>query len=158
MHVVRDLMHSPVWTITPRTCHPEIERLMQEHAIRHLPVLDRGRLVGMVSRGDLRQARPSDATTLSRHEQQSALDQLTAADVMTRSVVTVAARSPLSLAAELMLAHKISSLAVLDGGRLVGMITASDLFAAVIDGQPPRLTAVVTEQDRPRPHRQHPIV
>jgi len=158
MLVVRDLMCSPVWTITPQTRLPEIERIMAQNRIRHLPVLEHGRLAGMVSLGDLRQARPSGVTTIGRADLQSTPEQLTAGTLMTRTVFTIAARSPLLLATKLMLSHKIRSLVVLDAGRLVGIITASDLFAAIIRGQPAQLTAIVTRASSHRPAPRAPIV
>lgn len=155
---VRDVMHSPVETITPETNLPAIKRTMHERAIRHLPVIEHGRVVGIVTLGDLRQAQPSGATTLSKHELQYALEQLTARTIMRQAVITVPACAPVATAAQLMLTNKLSSLVVLDEQRLVGMITARDLLAAVPAATPYELTATVTTPGSPRRGQRRPIV
>jgi CBS domain-containing protein len=128
-------MNSPVITISPSTTLPYIKTLLREHQIRRLPVVDRNRLVGIVTLGDVRNACPSEATTLSIYELSYLLTTVTAADIMRQSVVAVQADSPVADAARLMLTQKISGLPVLDGSQLVGMLTESDIFRAVISGQ-----------------------
>lgn len=155
---VRDVMRSPVETISLETSLPAIEHMMHDRAIRHLPVVERGQLVGIVTLSDLRQAQPSGATTLSKHELQHALEQLTASMIMSRSVITIPASAPVGTAAQLMLTNKLSSLVVLDKQRLVGMITASDLLATVPATVPFQLTATVTTAGCPRRGKRLPIV
>jgi len=133
--LVRTLMNSPVITISPTTTLPHIKTLLREHQIRRLPVVDRNRLVGIVTLGDVRNACPSEATTLSIYELSYLLTTVTAADIMRQSVVTVQADTLVAEAARLMLTQKISGLPVLNGSHLVGMLTESDIFRAVISGQ-----------------------
>jgi CBS domain-containing protein len=133
--LVRTLMNSPVITISPSTTLPYIKTLLREHQIRRLPVVDRNRLVGIVTLGDVRNACPSEATTLSIYELSYLLTTVTAANIMRQSVVAVQADSAVADAARLMLTQKISGLPVLDGSQLVGMLTESDIFRAVISGQ-----------------------
>jgi len=133
--LVRALMQSPVITITPTTTLPHIKTLLREHQIRRLPVVDHNRLVGIVTLGDVRNACPSEATTLSIYELSYLLTTLTASEIMRQSVVTVQADAYVADAARLMLTQKISGLPVLEGARLVGMLTESDIFRAVISGQ-----------------------
>jgi len=133
--LVRTLMNSPAITISPSTTLPYIKTLLREHQIRRLPVVDRNRLVGIVTLGDVRNACPSEATTLSIYELSYLLTTVTAANIMRQSVVAVQADSAVADAARLMLTQKISGLPVLDGSQLVGMLTESDIFRAVISGQ-----------------------
>jgi CBS domain-containing protein len=148
---VRAMMTTPVLSITPNTSLPQIKSLMRARSVRRLPVVDHDRLVGIVTLGDVRNAFPSDATSLSIYELSYLLDKVTAADIMRTDVLTIDVDASLADAARLMLQHKISGLPVMDGTRLVGMITESDLFRALIDGDAPLpqvVPAVTGEQGR----------
>jgi CBS domain-containing protein len=114
-------------TITPQTTLPEAQRIMLECKIRRLPVLKGDKLVGIVTLGDIREARPSDATTLSIYELNYLLDQLTAKDFMTPDPITISPDATIAEAARIMLEHKIGGLPVVKDSRLVGMITETDL-------------------------------
>lgn len=130
---VKDWMTSPVRCISPNTPISSAHQLMKEYGIRRLPVLDDGELVGIVTIGDIREASPSDATTLSIWELNYLWAQLTVGKIMTREVVTVSPDTPIIDAAELMLEHKISGLPVIDaGGTLVGILTESDIFKMLV--------------------------
>ena len=137
---VRALMRSPVVTIAPHTPLPDIERLLREHDIRRVPVLDHGRLAGMVTLGDVRGAGPSDATTLSVYELGYLLNNVFAAEIMRAPVLTVAADALVLEAAQIMLDHHISGLPVVNDERVVGMITESDIFRALVAGRLAGLT------------------
>ncbi len=131
---VRDLMTSPVITIPPLTRLPVIKLFMREKCIHRLPVVSRGRLVGIITLGDVRNAFPSDVPAIGAMEARHALDRVRAEDIMRTDVITVTADAPLPEAALLMLYHKISGLPVLDGDRLVGIITKSDICRAIVSG------------------------
>lgn len=152
---VRAMMTTPVLSITPHTKLPQIKSLMRARSVRRLPVVDHERLVGIVTLGDVRNAFPSDATSLSIYELSYLLDKVVAADIMRTDVLTIAADAALADAAKLMLDRKISGLPVMDGSRLVGMITESDLFRALIDGDAPvrRAVAVATGEPPRALHR-----
>ena len=124
---VRNWMTGRVMTITPQTTLPEAQRIMYECKLRRLPVLKEDKLVGMVTLGDIREAKPSDATTLSIYELNYLLDQLTAKDFMTPNPITIAPDATIAEAAQLMVVHKIGGLPVLENGKLVGIITDTDL-------------------------------
>jgi acetoin utilization protein AcuB len=126
---VQDVMQSNVLTVTPRATLPEAIRLAQQRGIRHLPVLADGRLVGILSDRDLKRAMASPASTLSPHERQEAMARITVDEIMTRDVMTVGPRFPLEEAARLMLKEKISALPVTEDGRLVGIVTETDVLA-----------------------------
>ncbi len=124
---VREWMTSNPITITPQTTLPETHRLMREHKIRRLPVINKGKLVGIVTLGDIREAQPSDATTLSIYELNYLMDQVTAKEFMTQDPVTVSPDATIGEAARLMVEHKIGGLPVMEDGELVGIITETDL-------------------------------
>ena len=117
---------SPI-TISPQTTLPEAHRLMEEHSIRRLPVLHKGKLIGLVTRGDLRGAQASDATTLSIYELNYLLDRTPAKDFMAANPITIAPTATLAEAAYLMLHHKIGGLPVIEADHLIGMLTETDL-------------------------------
>lgn len=118
--------------IGPNTSLGQANRLMKEHGMRRLPVVDRGKLVGIVTLGDLREASPSDATSLSIFEIHYLLAKLTVKDIMAKNVVTVKPETSVFDAARLMLENKIGGLPVVDGGQVVGIITESDIFRMVV--------------------------
>jgi CBS domain-containing protein len=126
--LVQDIMQSKLVTVTPRTSLPDAIRLTRERGIRHLPVLDDQRLVGIVSDRDLKRAMASSVTTLERHEVESLLERVTVDAIMTRSVKTIGPTFPVEDAARVMAADKISSLPVTEGGRLIGIITETDVL------------------------------
>jgi acetoin utilization protein AcuB len=104
---------------------------MKEKKIRRLPVVDGGRLVGLVTYRNLQEARPSTASTLSVHEALYLISQLRISDVMRKNPVTVSPED--DVLAALVAGHQkgIGSYPVMDQGRLVGIITATDLFNLV---------------------------
>ncbi|MER3399829.1 MAG: hypothetical protein C4313_01620 [Thermoflexus sp.] len=130
---VRDWMTPNPITISPKTTLPEAHQIMKEKRIRRLPVVDEeGRLVGIVTLGDIREASPSDATSLSIFELNYLLARLTVDKIMTRKVITVTPDTPIYEAARLMLEHKIGGLPVVVDSRVVGIITESDIFKMVV--------------------------
>jgi CBS domain-containing protein len=131
--LVRAWMTSPVKTIAPETAISKAHQLMKDNGIRRLPVLDAGRLVGIVTIGDIREASPSDATTLSIWELNYLWAQLTVEKVMTRNVFTIRPDASIIDAAQLMLDNKISGLPVIDPqDGLVGILTESDIFRMLV--------------------------
>lgn len=129
--LVRDWMTPNPITVNSRTPLPEAHQLMMTHRIRRLPVVDDGVLVGIVTRGDIRGAQPSEATSLSIYEIHYLLSRLTVGQIMSRPVITVTPDMTVQAAAALMLQHKIAGLPVIEGGRVVGIITESDIFRMV---------------------------
>lgn len=130
---VRDKMTLNPITVEPTTPVAEALRLMEGRKIRRLPVLQDGQLVGIVTLLDLMRVSASPATTLSIYELRYLLDKLTVQEAMTRRVITVAPDAPIEQAALLMREHKIGGLPVVEDGRLVGIITETDIFDAFVD-------------------------
>ena len=108
--------------------------LMNEHRVRRLPVVDaRGELIGIVSDKDLLHAAASPATSLSVHELRYLLAKLTVKRVMASPVITVSPETPLEETARIMADNKIGGVPVLKRGRLVGIITETDIFKVLLD-------------------------
>ena len=128
---IRELMTGGVITVRRETPVLEARDLMARERIRHLLVTDPGGLLtGVVTDRDIRLNLPSQATTLSVWEINHLLTKLTVGQVMTSSVITIGPDRPARDGAQLMLDHKIGALPVLDGGRLVGIITETDIVRA----------------------------
>ncbi len=148
---VRDFMTRDPITITPDVSHPDAMALMRKHRIRRLPIISKGELVGIVSEKDLLANKPSQATTLSVFEIGALLSNLHVEDIMTRPVVTVEGDCPMEEAACIMVDRKIGCLPVMDGDRLVGIITETDVFRALVEvlgGKEPGLRVVVRLPER----------
>ena len=132
---VRDRMTVNPKTIDLKTSVTEAFTLMKENNFRRLPVMDKGKVVGIVTLGDLNQATPSAATSLSIHELNYLLARTKIADVLPtkQKVVTIGPDDYIENAAKVMRHHTISGLPVLDQGKLVGIVTETDIFDAFID-------------------------
>jgi acetoin utilization protein AcuB len=133
---VRDWMTESVISVPPDTPIAKAHQIMKKNKVRRLPVMKDGRLLGIVTIGDIREATPSDATTLSIWELNYLWAQLKVENVMSRKVLTVTADEPLINAAQIMLENKISGLPVLDNtNQVVGIITESDVFRMLVKSQ-----------------------
>jgi acetoin utilization protein AcuB len=131
--LVKDRMTPNPLTITPETTHKQATELIREHNIHHLPVVDKqGRLVGIVIEQDLLAAQPSPATTLSIYEIHGLLSKLEVKQIMSHPVYTTTQDCPLEEAARLMLSKGIGSLPVLEDGKVVGIITDTDIFDSLV--------------------------
>lgn len=128
--LIRDLMMRSLITVRPDTPIFEARALMLKERVRHLLVTEQDRLLGIVTDRDIRLNLPSPATSLSVWEVNYLLARLTVSQVMTRNVVTVAPDRDPRDAASLMLDHKIGALPVVEGERLIGIVTETDLLRA----------------------------
>ena len=132
--LVRERMSQPVITIQPEMPIMDAHALMQKEHIRRLPVTDRWKhLIGIVSEKDLLHAEPSDATSLDVWEVHYLLGKITVAEVMTHDVITITEDTPIEEAARIMADNKIGGLPVLREGKLVGIITETDLFMIFLE-------------------------
>lgn len=130
---VRDVYTRDVITVTPNTSMPDARRIMEGHDVRRLPVVVGDELVGIVTLLDVMRAAPSPATSLSVWEINYLLDKITVAELMTSPVMTVTPDTDVYEVARLMLAHKIGGLPVVEDGRLVGIVTESDIFRVMVN-------------------------
>lgn len=129
--LVKDWMTPDPVCVSPHTTLPEALELMHKQRIRRLPVVSNGKLVGIVTNGDLRGAQPSEATSLSVYEVTYLLNKVTLERLMAKNVITVTPSTTIGEAAQLMLRHKIASLPVIDNDQVVGILTESDIFRMV---------------------------
>jgi CBS domain-containing protein len=127
-------MSTDLITVSLDTTLPEVHQIMVSEEIRRLPVVDEnGRLIGIVTLGDVRGAQPSPATSLSIWEMNYLLSSLDVQKIMTPDPITVTPDQTVGEAARIMLENRISGLPVIEtGGRLVGIITESDIFSMVV--------------------------
>ncbi|HET7344034.1 MAG TPA: CBS domain-containing protein [Methylomirabilota bacterium] len=125
---VEDVMHREVVTVAPRATVAEAFGLMRERGIRHLPVVDGGRLVGIVSDRDLKRAMPPAAAATPAPP----LASLRVEELMTRKVITTAPAVSVEEAGRVMVSEKISALPVTESDRLVGMVTETDVVALLV--------------------------
>ena len=128
MLLVRDSMVREVITVSPETTAAEALKLCRERGIRHLPVLDGGRMVGLISDRDLRLATPA----LGDPNRAAALEKIRVGDEMSREITTADPEDPIEQAAMAMHERKIGCLPVVEGDTLVGILTASDVMAALV--------------------------
>jgi len=130
---VRDWMSKDLITIDEDASIMKASQLMKQNNIQHLVVLRNGRLVGIVSDRDLKEAQPSKATTLDIHEMYAVLDKITVKSLMPKKLFTITPGETLEKAAGLMLKHNISALPVTDPrGILAGVISKGDIFRAFV--------------------------
>lgn len=130
---VGDRMSRPVIFVSPDDSISDILVMLKKEHIRRAPVLKDGKLVGIVSERDLLNASPSSATTLSVWEMNYLISKVKIKNVMTKKVTTVTRDTPIEEAARIMADKKIGGLPVMDGERVVGMITETDLFKVFLE-------------------------
>jgi acetoin utilization protein AcuB len=133
-------MTRDVITITPEQSLRMARERMRKHGVRRLPVVRDGKLVGILTDRDVRQAWASPATCLSTHELLYLLDRVTVAEVMRPQPLAVTPEASLVEAARLLHDRKIGGLPVVEGETVVGIITEADLLEAFIE---------ICEADRP---------
>jgi acetoin utilization protein AcuB len=133
--LVQGWMSADVITVEAETSMMKASIIMKEKKIRCLPVVDKGgKVVGIVTDRDLRDAAPSKATTLDVYELNYLLSSMKIRDIMTKQVVYVKPDETVEFAAVLMLENKISSLPVInEKNQLVGIITQTDIFKVLIN-------------------------
>lgn len=133
MEMVRNWMTANPLTVTPSMTVPEANEIMKSARVRRLPVVDsQGAVVGILTQGDLRGADASTASSLSVWELGYLLARVKVKEVMTANPLVVAPDATIGRAAHLMIENKVSGLPVVEDGRLIGIITESDIFSMVV--------------------------
>ena len=130
--LVRDLMTPDPIQIAPEKSVADAADLMVKHGIRHLPVMREGRLVGLVTRTALGKALPGGGTGLTRFEHTYLMSSTKVSKVMISQPITIGEDAAVEEAARVMNVNRISSLLVLRDGQLVGIITDTDIFGALL--------------------------
>jgi CBS domain-containing protein/nucleotide-binding universal stress UspA family protein len=143
---VKVVMKSPVPTVEPGTTLGEAETLLAQAGTPALPVMEGGRLVGLVHRRDLRRVRPSTVPALARYEWASP-DRLRVADVMRREIVTVAPEAEVAEVARILKSREADAVLVVDGGEVVGLVGIRELLTVLVRELerrwPPRLGRIL---------------
>ncbi len=130
---VRDVMTWNVITVSSDTPIMEARKIMDAHNIRRLPVVDRGKLVGMVTKDRILRASPSPATSLTVWEINYLLAKMTVREIMVKDVVTVSPDMSAEAAIALAQNKKVGSLVVVEDGKVVGIATTNDFFYRILN-------------------------
>jgi CBS domain-containing protein len=129
---VADIMAPHVVTVAPDDDLELAEQAMEAAHLHHLPVVSGGRLVGLIARADIRSAEASTLADVSPGERQELKRLIRVEEVMSRAVVSIERDAPAQLAADLLARHGFGGLPVIDGERVVGLITQRDFLDLVI--------------------------
>jgi acetoin utilization protein AcuB len=132
---VGSMMQTQVITATPAMSLAEVQRVMRNNAIRHVPVVSGKHLVGMITDRDIREALPSPATTLTRGEIAYQMETTPIKTCMTTDLVCTSPDVTMIDAARVLLQHKIGCLPVVANGTLVGIVTDIDCLRAFLHGE-----------------------
>jgi acetoin utilization protein AcuB len=130
--LAKDYMTKMVETIHPDDFLIDVRKRMLEQGSRHLPVVDDGKLVGIVSLNTIRDAAPSKATDLSIHEIHYLLSKMRIRDVMKKDVITCGPDDHVEDVAKMMQKKRIGAVPVVEKGRLLGVLTNNDMFGILM--------------------------
>ncbi|MCF6188635.1 MAG: CBS and ACT domain-containing protein [Desulfobulbaceae bacterium] len=131
--LIKDWMATAVLTVDANTSVMRATRIMKENNIRRLPVLSQGKLAGVVTDRDLKEASPSSTSDMDIHEMYYLLSEMKIKDVMTDKCISMHLDDTLEKAALVMLAEKISGVMILDAkDNLVGLLSETDILRGFI--------------------------
>lgn len=130
---IRDIMTWDVVTVSSDTPIMEARKIMNAHNVRRLPVVDKGKLIGMISRDGITRASPSPATSLSVWEINYLVAKMTVKDIMSKTLVTVTPDTTVESAVSLAQNKGVGALPVLEDGTLVGIVTTDDFFYKILN-------------------------
>ncbi len=131
-YLVRDYMMSVLTTIPRESSLLDAAMTMRRSSIRHLPIVDGEKLVGIITERDVLRCSPSLLSEITQDEYNAIFENTPIARVMTRDPISVAPDSPIRDAIALMMERKMGCLPVVEGERLVGILTRSDLLNVLI--------------------------
>ena len=114
-------------TVDSETLVMDAQKIMKENNVRRLPVVDKGKLLGIVTKHDILEASPSPATSLSVHELNYLLSKMKVKEIMKKNPVTLTPDTPFEEALKIGQEKKIGSFPVVENGKLVGIATESDI-------------------------------
>jgi acetoin utilization protein AcuB len=131
--LIQDWMAKDVMTVDENTSLMRATRIMKENKIRRLPVVSHGKLIGIITDRDVKDASPSKTTSLDIHELYYLLSEMKVKDIMTKTPLTLSGKETLEKAALIMLNSRISGLPVVDdGGHLIGLLSETDVLRGFI--------------------------
>jgi len=130
--LVRQFMTSPVTSLSSSASLLEAGLLLRGGRIRHIPIIDDGQLVGILSDRDIQRCTPSMLTRVTAEEYNSIFEDTPVSRVMTRDPQHVSPDTPLHAAAAILRSQKLGCLPVVENGQVVGIITKDDMLAALL--------------------------
>jgi len=131
--LVANWMSKDVISIDVNDSMQDAARLIRKHKIKRLPVMENGKLVGIVTDRDLKRASASDVTTLEIHELLFLISEIKISDIMTKDPITIPFDYTIDEAAQILLEHKLSGAPVVDDeGQVAGVITQTDIFRVLV--------------------------
>lgn len=131
--LVRDIMTTKVITVTSDTSIYDAQDIMRLHGIERLPVVDEGKLVGVITKDTILRAAPSPSTARSIWEFTLIVHKMTVQDVMKTHVVTISPAMTVESAVALAQRKEVGCLVVLEGDNLVGIVTTNDFFYKILN-------------------------
>ncbi len=151
--LVRDVMTMNVVSVTGNTSIADAKKIMDAHKIRRLPVVDKGKLIGVVTEHRLEAYTPSKATSLSVWEIGYLLGNTSVKDIMEKNIVTVSPEMTVEKSLALAQEKKVGALLVVENGQLVGIVTTNDFFYKVANptlgiGMPGTRVEVMGDPDK----------
>ena len=131
--LVKNWMSKPAITINAEASMHDAIKLLKDHNIKMLPVMEKGNLVGIVTDRDIKRASASDATSLEIHELLYLISKIKIREIMTKNPITVPQDYTVEETAEILLKHNISGVPVVDQfSDVIGTITQNDIFRILI--------------------------
>lgn len=143
MLTVNDLMTVNPTVVTPDSSLRQVIGLMKREGCRQLPVVESGRLVGIITDRDVRLIVNSPVVHHERKEDEKLLNEVTAESCMTPNPITITPDTPAYRAAEMLSIYKFGALPVVEGGGLVGIVTVTDFLDYFVTNQ-----AKITKEER----------
>ena len=131
--LIKDIMTKNVITVSSDTYVLDAERIMEQHRIGRLPVVDRDKLVGLVTKNDIVKASPSSTTPYNQRQLFYLLSKLTIKDIMKTNVVTVPEDTTIEKSIAVAQKNKVGCLPVTAGDKLVGIMTTNDVFYKILN-------------------------
>ena len=131
--LIRDIMTTNVVTIPSSASINDAKRIMEAHRFQRLPVVDKGKLVGIVTARRLENVSPSKATSLTVWELSYLLNTTPVKEIMEKNVITVSPDMTAEEAVALAQSHKVGTLVVLEDSHVVGIVTTNDFFYKIIN-------------------------
>jgi len=129
---IKDMMTKNPVTVDSKTLLLDAQKILRENNIRRLPVVDKGKLVGIITQHDFLMASPSPVTSLSIHELNYLLSKMEVSEIMKKNPVTITPDTPFEEALKIGQNKKIGSFPVVEKGKLVGIVTESDIVRVLM--------------------------